>query len=233
MLHVVAGVVLAQGGKAVPDLPVGQDDLDAEREFAHVAVAQHRHATGVGRKVAADLGRALGAQAQGEQPVGVLSRALDVGQDAAGLDRDRVVERIDLAHAIEPRQRQHNLLARFVGHRSTAQAGVATLGHDGRAYLRAQADDGGDLFGVGRPHDHARLPAIQAAFVQEVRSHLRGIGDRAFRPYRRANPLDEIVRGHLGHGAHATTPFVMAGIKPDGSVSGKVSSVRPRAAVGR
>ena len=53
--QVVAGVVLAQARKAVPDAAFGSDGLEAEAQLARVAVAQHLRAAGVGREVAADL----------------------------------------------------------------------------------------------------------------------------------------------------------------------------------
>ena len=41
LLHVVAGVVLAQAAQAVPDAAVGQHHLQPEHQVARVAVAQH------------------------------------------------------------------------------------------------------------------------------------------------------------------------------------------------
>ncbi len=63
LLHVVAGVVLAQAAQAVPDAAVGQYDLEPEDERARVAVAQDLHAARVRRDVAADLAGAFGAEA--------------------------------------------------------------------------------------------------------------------------------------------------------------------------
>ena len=64
LLQVVAGVVLAQAAQAVPDAAVGKHDLDAQRQLARVAEAQHRGAAGVGRQVAADRAAALGGERQ-------------------------------------------------------------------------------------------------------------------------------------------------------------------------
>ncbi|MCY1544818.1 hypothetical protein D9M68_807240 [compost metagenome] len=68
MLEVVAGVVLAQGGQAVPDRAVGQHHFQAQDVVARVAVAQHAGAAGIGGDGAADLARAFRAQADRVQP---------------------------------------------------------------------------------------------------------------------------------------------------------------------
>ncbi len=59
LLQVIAGGILAQARHAVPDPPVRQHDLEAERELARRAVFQHVHAAGIGREVAADLAAAF------------------------------------------------------------------------------------------------------------------------------------------------------------------------------
>jgi hypothetical protein len=51
VLEVVAGVVLAQAAQAVPDLAAGQHDLEAQRQVARVAVAQHLRAAGIGGRL--------------------------------------------------------------------------------------------------------------------------------------------------------------------------------------
>ena len=95
VLEVVAGVVLLERAQAVPDVAVGQHHLEAEHQVARVAVAQHLHAAGVGREIAADHAGALRAEAEREEAV-VRRRGLLQGlQDAARLDRHRVADRID------------------------------------------------------------------------------------------------------------------------------------------
>ena len=76
LLQIVAGVVLAQPAQTVPDPPVGQHDLEPQRQLAGIAVAQHRDAAGIGRQIAADLAAALGSEAQREQPVRLGGRLL-------------------------------------------------------------------------------------------------------------------------------------------------------------
>ena len=104
VFQVVAGIVLAQRRKPVPGTAVRQHRFEAERELAGVAVAQHRGAAGVGREIAADLARSLGAEAQREHPVIVLGDPLQVGQNASGIDGHGVVEGVDGTHFVHPRQ---------------------------------------------------------------------------------------------------------------------------------
>ncbi len=76
LLQIVAGIVLAQAAQPVPDPPVREHDLEAQGQLARIAVAQYRDAAGIGRQIAADLAAALGAEAEGEQPVGLGGRLL-------------------------------------------------------------------------------------------------------------------------------------------------------------
>ena len=87
VLEVVAGIVLLERAQAVPDVAVGQHDLEAHHEVARVAVAQHLHAAGIGREIAADLAGALRAEAEREEAVMRRRRFLQGLQDAAGLRR--------------------------------------------------------------------------------------------------------------------------------------------------
>ena len=100
LLQVVAGVVLAQTSQPVPDLPIGRYDLEAQGQLAGIAVARHRDAAGVGRQIATDLAAALGAEAQWEEPVGLGGGPLQIGEDAAGLDRHREIDRVDRSDAV-------------------------------------------------------------------------------------------------------------------------------------
>ena len=76
LLQIVAGVVLAQAAQPVPDPPVRQHDFQAQGQLARISVAQYRDAAGIGRQIAADLAAALGAEAEGEQPVSFGGRLL-------------------------------------------------------------------------------------------------------------------------------------------------------------
>src|SRR5262249_29539837 len=76
LLHVIAGVVFAQTAQSIPYSAVRQHHLEAQHEFAGVAIAQNCDAARVGRKIAADLATALGREAQGQQPVSLARRLL-------------------------------------------------------------------------------------------------------------------------------------------------------------
>src|SRR5690606_15245010 len=83
LLHVVAGIILAQATQAIPDLAVGEHHFEAEHEAARIAIAQHLIAAGIGRNVATDLAGAFGAKAQREKAIGVGCRLLDLLEDHA------------------------------------------------------------------------------------------------------------------------------------------------------
>ena len=54
LLQIVAGVVLAQAAHQVEHAAVGQHDFEPQHQLARHAVAQHMHAAGIGRDIAAD-----------------------------------------------------------------------------------------------------------------------------------------------------------------------------------
>ena len=59
VLEVVAGVVLLEFAQVIEHLAGRQHHLDAEAEFAGIAIGEHAGAAGVGGKVAADLAGSL------------------------------------------------------------------------------------------------------------------------------------------------------------------------------
>ena len=165
LLEVVAGVVLAQAAQAAVDAAVREHRFDAQRQLARVAVAQHRRAPGVGRKIAADRAAALRRERQREVESRGGGGLVHGRQRQARLDRDRRVGGVERPHARHPRERQHDLVGGRVRRRAAAQAGVAALRHDRDAELGAGARDRGHF--VGRPglHDRARGAAVAAAPV--------------------------------------------------------------------
>ena len=224
LLQVIAGVVLAQAAQPVPEAPVGQRDLEAEHQLAHVAVAQHADAAGIGRDVAADLAGALGAQREREQPVGVARRLLDRLENAAGVRRDGVVDRIEFADPVEPAGRQHDPGKVLIRDRRPDQAGVAALGHHRQAALVAQAQHRRDLFGRARPDDRRRRAGEIAALFFEMRRHPLGRIDPAPRAdqvadfrQRRGPPVHRSRIGQFVHGSRPTVAdggMVAAGTAP-------------------
>jgi hypothetical protein len=193
--QVVARVVLAQSAQAVPQFARRQHDLEPEGELARVAVAQDLRAAGVGRQVAADGGRALRRQRQRKQASRRGGGFLHALQRAARFDGDRVVDRVDGAHAIHAAQRQQDRAAAVVRRAAADQAGVAALRHDRRARLHAQLHDGGDFRCRGRPHDGLRAAGVALAPVGEIRRRVRGLGQHVGCADRRLQLLEQ------GHGA--------------------------------
>ena len=55
--------------QSVPDLAIRQHDFEPQHEIAGIAIAQHLHAAGVGREIAADHAGALGAEAERQEAV--------------------------------------------------------------------------------------------------------------------------------------------------------------------
>ena len=164
--QVVAGVVLAQAGQAVPDLALRRHHFQAQAELARVAVAHHLRAAGVGAQVAADGAAALRGQAQGEQETGFLALFLQALQHAAGVHGDGEVAGIEAAHLVHAREAQHHLGAAGVGGGAHHHAGVAALRHHGHARGGAGLHDGRHFGGGGRPHHGQRAAALTLAPVQ-------------------------------------------------------------------
>ncbi len=133
MLQIVAGVVLAQRAQAVPGLAVGQHDLQAQDQIAHIAVVQDGDAAGIGREIAPDAATSLRRQAKRKQAIGNFGSLLDMLQDAAGFHCHRVICRIDRADAVHPLQGKDE--AAPLGQRNAAahQSGIAGLWHDRNA----------------------------------------------------------------------------------------------------
>ena len=166
--QVVAGVVLAQPPQPVPDLAVSGHHLQPQAQVARIAEAQHLHAAGIGRQVAAYRAASLGCQAEREQAPRLGGRLLHVGEDAAGLDRHRVVAGIDRADTVQPLERQHQRPAAVVRHAAADHAGVAALRHDRHAVRRTPADDRGDIGGALRQRYGQRPAAPPLAPVDDV-----------------------------------------------------------------
>ena len=190
----VAGVVLAQRSKTVPDAAIGQHHLQAQHQLARVAVAQHLDAAGVGRQVAADPAAAFGAERQRKQqaraPRGLLQRR----QHAPGLHRHREVVAIDGAHAGEAFGR-HDDAGRAAGrHAAAAHAGVAPLGHDRHPGLGTQRDHGRHLGRRARPDHGLRLAAKQAPGLDQVRLERSRIDPAVSRSEQRLQVLDQAVQ---------------------------------------
>jgi hypothetical protein len=140
-----------------------------------VAVAQHLGAAGVGGQVAPDRAAALGRQAQRKEPARAFGGIAHGLQRAAGLDRQRVVVRVDFPDPVQPPSIQQHRMPMRARRSPSAQSGVAALGDDGCAAPRARLHDGG-RFLRGRGQHH-RIGAPREAFapVRQERCHILGL----------------------------------------------------------
>ncbi|MCY1301337.1 hypothetical protein D9M70_509420 [compost metagenome] len=183
----------------MPGVARRRHHLQPQAQLARVAVAQHRGAAGVGRQVAADGAAALGRQAQREQPAVLACHVLQVLQHHAGFDGNGVVERIDLADAVEPLQRQHHRIAPGRRRGAAAQAGIAALRHHRHLVRMAGMDRGRDFLGGAGTQHGQRLAAVALAPVGQVGGLVGGPGQHVLRAQRGAAQGEEGVLGR-GHG---------------------------------
>ena len=89
------------------------------------------------------------------------------------LDRHGVRGQIDVAHAVEPLQRDHDLMARLERDLSADQPGIAALRHDLRPGLVGKFQDRRDFFRAAGLQHERRLAAIAVAPFDEIASHFR------------------------------------------------------------
>ena len=66
---------------------------------------------------------------------------MDIGEDAAGIDRDRIVQGIDIADFGHPVEREQNLFAAGIRHTGTSETRITTLRDDGRLRVGADGHD--------------------------------------------------------------------------------------------
>jgi hypothetical protein len=198
MFEIVSGIVLAQARKSVPDSTIGKHHLETEREIARVAVSQHACATGIGRKIAADPCRSLGAEAEREKAIDFLCGFLTIGEDNAGLNRHRIVQRIDVTNGIHPCQAENDLATVIVGRRAATKAGITPLGNDGCAAFGANFDDFGDLICGRRSYDHRRTAFVIFTLVDYIGSNLDRIGDQAFFTDHRCDAVEYVFVYGMG-----------------------------------
>jgi hypothetical protein len=124
---------------------------------------------------------------------------LDVVQHYARLHSDRVVDRVDPTDRPEAAERQHELAARPVRHRTAAEACVPALRHHCNPFAVAEPHGGGDLGRVGRSQDGGGCAAVRAAPVDEVRRDVGGVGDEAGRADGRLQRVQEPAGDRAGH----------------------------------
>ena len=140
--------------------------------------AKRRGAAGIGREIAADGAGAFRRQQLRIEPVDFGRRLAGALQGDAGFHGDRVRGRVDLADAVEPVHREHDLVV--MRDLAADEAGIAALRHDRGLGLVGEFQDRRDFGDRARPQHHRRMAVEQVAHFEEIRRlHLR-IGDGEF-----------------------------------------------------
>src|ERR1035438_6639637 len=178
------------------------------------AETQSTRAARVARDDAADRARVARCEVQAGVLPGRPACRLQRGERRPGADRDLAERLVDLADCVQPGQRQQHLAA--ARYARADEAGVAALRHDRRAEVGADAQDLGDLGGVGRANDdRGGSPEAAGPVALVRRAELRVLERMA---------LADDVRERLSqvHDADDATPdlplsIVRPGPLPDGS----------------
>ena len=167
VFQVVAGIVLLQFVEVIEHAAIRQHHFEAQRVRTRNAVSDGRGAAGIGGEVAANGASAFGGKELRIEPVdrgGRFARAL---QGDAGLAGDGVGGRIDFADAVEPIEREHDLVV--MRDLAADEAGIAALRHDGRCGVVGEHEDRGHFGNRSRAEHHRRMAMEQAAHFDEIR----------------------------------------------------------------
>ena len=191
VLEVVARIVLAQGFQPVPHKPAGEHDFESEGKLPRAAIGEHGHPAGIGGEHAADLGASLGGEAQGEQPAGAGRDLLSLRQRKPRFHNHGVGGEVDVAHPIEPFERDHHLVSALERNLAADEAGIAALRHDRGPRLVGDLKDRRDLPGLSGLEHERRLAAIAVAPFHEIGRHRRLVADGVLRPH----DADERIEG--------------------------------------
>ena len=157
----------------VPHAPVGEHHFKPERKVAGAAISEHRHAAGVGGEHPADLAASFRGEAQGEQAPRAGRHLLRLRQHEPRFDRHGVRGEIDVAHAVEPLERDHDLMAGLERDLPADQPGIAALRHDGRLRRVGEFQDRRDLSRLAGLEHESGLAAIAVAPFDEIARHVR------------------------------------------------------------
>ena len=196
--QVVAGVVFAQTGQAVPNLALRCHHFQAQAQVARIAKTHHLRTTRVGAQIAANGATALRGQAERKQQPGRFAHGLQVLQHAACIHGNRQVIGVELAHRVHPAQADHHLLARGVGRGADHHAGIAALGHHAHSRCDAGFDDGRHLLCRTRAHHRQGFAALAATPVQLIGAEVAVYQHMGW-PQQGAQCLQECAMRHCGH----------------------------------
>ena len=132
---------------------------------------------------------------QRKQPVGLGRGLARAQQGHARFAGHGVGDRIDLAHAVEPLEREHDLAV--LRDLAADQAGIAALRHDrGRGLVR-ELEDCRDLVDRARPQHQRADAAKHVARLGEIGRLRVAIGDGVFLPDDRDEACEQIGGEHF------------------------------------
>ena len=140
---------------------------------------------GIGRQIAADLAAALGAEAEREEPVNPGGSLVQLGEDTAGLDGHREIDRVDGADAVHAAKGDDDVLSVLRRYPAADEARVAALWHDRQLCLSADTNHRSDLLGRCRPDDEPGGTTPKPPRLDQIGFLLGRIGDPAARSDRR------------------------------------------------
>jgi len=103
---------------------------------------------------------------------------------------------LDVAHAVEAVEREHDLAV--LRNLSADEAGIAALRHDRGCALARELEDCGNLRNRARAQHHGASAAKHVARLGEVGRLRVAIGDRVFLPHDRDEAGQQIGAEHLG-----------------------------------
>ena len=121
---------------------------------------------------------------------------MQMGEDAAGFDGHREVDRVDRPDPVHAAEGEDDVVAVLGRDPAADEPGVAALRHDRQPRLGANLDDGRDLRGRARPHDEPCRPAIKPPRLDQIRLQVVRIGNPPRRPHRRFDPLQDRRKFH-------------------------------------
>ena len=102
---------------------------------------------------------------------------MQMGEDAASLDRHCEIDRVDRSNPVHPAEGEDDIVTVFRRNSAADQPGVAALRHDRQPRLSADLGDCGDLGGRSRPHDELCRAAIEPTGLYQIRLLVPRVGD--------------------------------------------------------
>mmetsp|Transcript_5787 Transcript_5787/g.16258 ORF Transcript_5787/g.16258 Transcript_5787/m.16258 type:complete len:225 (+) Transcript_5787:1115-1789(+) len=152
LLHVVAGVVLAQSLQGVKDSAVRKHHLQAKDTAVQGAIPKQSQATCICGDVASNLAAALGAEVKGDHTAVLPGVFIEVLEDAPRLADQHPACWVDGDDAVEVAGAEDDLVVD--GNRAAHEASISPLRHNSEPAVVAVRENGGHLLRGGRLHHH-------------------------------------------------------------------------------